>query len=97
VTADGVAFDRRLVVPDHVATRELDGELVLLNFDSETYFGLDEVGNRILEVLRASTTVDAGIPALLDECDVDEPQLREDVAALLAALLDGGLVALEPA
>lgn len=91
-----VEFDQRLVVPDHVATRELDGELVLLNFDTERYFGLDEVGSRILEVLRAAPTIDSGIPTLLEEFEVDESQLRSDVAALLGSLLDGGLVALAP-
>ena len=54
-----IPFDRRLTVPEHVASRDLDGELVLLNYDSETYFGLDEVGTRIWEVLQAAA-IDRG-------------------------------------
>jgi hypothetical protein len=88
-------FDQRIAVPDNVATRELDGELVLLNFDTESYFGLDEVGARIWEVLRDAATVEAGITQLLAEFDVDEARLRADVEALLTQLVDGGLVALE--
>ena len=92
-----IDFGHRVVVPEHVAARELDGELVLLNFDTERYFGLDDVGTRILEVLREAPSVEAGMPALLEEFDVDEAQLRADVATLLGQLLDGGLVGLEPA
>ena len=92
-----IDFGCRLTMPEHVAARELDGELVLLNFDSESYFGLDDIGTRILEVLRSSPTIDAGVLALMDEFEVDEPALRGDVTTLLQQLLDGGLVALEPA
>jgi hypothetical protein len=88
-------FDRRLAVPQNVATRELDGELVLLNFDTESYYGLDEVGARIWEVLRDAPSVEAGVAQLLHEFEVEEPTLRADVEALLTQLVDGGLVALE--
>ena len=88
-------FDQRLTVPDNVATRELDGELVLLNFDTESYFGLDQVGARMWDVLRGAPTVEAGVATLLSEFDVDEATLRADVEVLLTQLVDGGLVALE--
>ena len=92
-----IDFEQRLAVPEHVAMRELDQELVLLNFESERYFGLDDVGARILEVLRGAKSIDAGIAVLLDEFEVDEPQLRHDVGELVTSLVDGGLVVLEPA
>ena len=95
--AETIDFDQRLAVPEHVAMRELDQELVLLNFESERYFGLDDVGARILEVLRDAKSIDAGITVLLDEFEVDESQLRHDVGALVTSLVDGGLVVLEPA
>ncbi len=95
--AETIDFDQRLAVPEHVAMRELDQELVLLNFESERYFGLDDVGARILEVLRDARSIDAGITVLLDEFEVDESQLRHDVGALVTSLVDGGLVVLEPA
>ena len=92
-----IDFGNRLAIPDHVAVRELDQELVLLNFDSERYYGLDEVGARMVEVLREAESIDAGIALRLEEFDVDEAQLRGDVGALLTSLVDGGLVVLESA
>lgn len=93
---DAIPFDHRLTVPEHVASRDLDGELVLLNYDSETYFGLDEVGTRIWEVLQAAATIEAGVAELLEEFDVTPEQLRGDVQRLLGELIDGGLVELQP-
>jgi len=34
-------FANRVVVPKHVLVRYLDGESVLLNLETEKYFGLD--------------------------------------------------------
>jgi hypothetical protein len=36
-----------LRVPDDVLFRDLDGEAVILNLRTGTYFGLDEVGMRM--------------------------------------------------
>lgn len=88
-------FAQRLQVPGNVAVRELDGELVLLNFDTESYYGLDEVGARMWEVLSQSPTIQAGVDQLLEEFDVDPERLRADVEALVGNLVEGGLVALE--
>jgi hypothetical protein len=90
-----IPFDHRVTVPEHVATRDLDGELVLLNYESESYFGLDEVGTRIWEVLQAAPSIEVGVDQLLDEFDVSPEQLRQDVQRLLGELIDGGLVELQ--
>lgn len=92
-----ISFELKVCVPAHVATRDLDGELVVLNFDSETYFGLDAVGARMWDVLSTSPTIEAGVQELLAEFDVDDDRLRTDVANLLQRMVDGGLVELQPA
>ncbi len=94
--SDAIPFDHRVTVPEHVATRDLDGELVLLNYDSESYFGLDEIGTRMWQVLQASATIEDGVATLLEEFDVSGERLRDDVAGLLRRLIDGGLVELQP-
>jgi hypothetical protein len=90
-----IPFDHRVAVPEHIASRELDGELVLLNYDSETYFGLDQVGTRMWQVLQAAPTIEDGVAQLLAEFDVTAEQLRSDVQRLLGQLLEGGLVELQ--
>jgi hypothetical protein len=51
----------------------------------------------MIAVLQETSSIEAGVRRLLDEFDVDEAQLRADVASLLGGLVDGGLVVLEPA
>jgi hypothetical protein len=46
-----VTLNDHLRIPDGVATRQLGGETVLLNLETGTYFGLDAVGSRFLELL----------------------------------------------
>jgi Coenzyme PQQ synthesis protein D (PqqD) len=85
---------RMMASPD-VVTRRLDGELVLLNLLSENYFGLDEVGTRIWEVLLSSPTVQVGFDQLLSEYDVEAPRLRRDLEKLLSQLVEHGLIRLQ--
>jgi hypothetical protein len=42
-----VSLADRVTVPAHVLVRVLDKESVLLNIETERYFGLDETGTRM--------------------------------------------------
>jgi hypothetical protein len=72
--------------------RELDGESVLLNLDNGRYYGLDEVGTRLYELLTSSASVEAALAAALDEYEVGEETLRGDLQTLIARLVDEGLL-----
>jgi len=82
----------RVTVPAHVMVREVQGESVLLNLNSERYFGLDEVGTRMWAALVASASVQAAYEALLCEYDVDAEQLRQNLQELIAKLVENGLL-----
>jgi hypothetical protein len=86
----------RVLIPDHVLTRAVDGELVLLNLDNEEYYGLDEVGAAIWGALVASPTIDDAVVGLLDQFDVDAATLTRDIETLLEDLSTRGLVELDP-
>jgi len=90
-----VKFDRaRVEIPECVLTREIDGELVLLDLRSETYFGLDDVGTRFWAALAENPTLPEARRALLEAFDVDPARLERDLAHLLGELEAHGLVAL---
>ena len=86
---------RRIVIPEHVMLREVGGETVLLNLDSETYFGLDGVGTELLRQLRDRSTLGEAIDALLPLWDIDRLTLASDAAELLDELFTAGLIAWE--
>lgn len=96
-TTPRIPDDRQVRIAPHVSTSELHAELVLLNFESETYFGLDAVGARILAALTAAPSVELAVQALLAEFDVDAQRLRADIDRLVDELLAGGLVELRAA
>jgi hypothetical protein len=83
----------RVRIPDGVLIREVAGESVVLDLNTERYFGLDEVGTRIWTVLTTSDTIQVGIDTLLDEYDVDQETLADDVAELVEKLVNHGLLA----
>ena len=82
-------------MPESVLFRELDGEAVLLNLDTEQYLGLDEVGTRMWTLLTTAPTVQAAYDALLAEYDVAPDTLRHDVEVLVGQMVEHGLVRLE--
>ena len=88
----GITFEMRVSVPEDVLIRELDGESVILNLKSERYFGLDQVGTRMWEVLSTSETIAAAYQTLLSEYDVIPDQLETDLYNLLEQLVQHGLI-----
>ena len=82
----------RFSVSDEVLSQEVNGETVLLDLDGESYFGLNEVGTRIWQLIQSEQTVAETLDALSDEYDVSLEQLENDVGELLDKLTDAGLV-----
>ncbi len=91
------SFGNRAVVPTHVLIRHLDGESVLLNLESERYFGLDGTGTRMLDLVTAMPSVDSAYQKLLEEFEVEPTLLREHLNELLSRLVENGLLNLLPA
>jgi Coenzyme PQQ synthesis protein D (PqqD) len=87
-----VSFMDRVVVPSHVLVRFLDKESVLLNIETERYFGLDETGTRMWQVVTAAPQIEVAYQQLLEEYDVQPELLRENLTDLLARLVENGLL-----
>ena len=65
---------------------------MLLDLESEIYFGLNPTGTRMLELLRAGSSLEEVSQQLLDEFDVELERLRADLLALVEKLAAKGLV-----
>lgn len=87
-----VSLADRVTVPAHVLVRFLDKESVLLNIETERYFGLDETGTRMWQLVTAAPSVEAAYLQLLDEYDVEAELLRSNLTELLSRLVDNGLL-----
>jgi Coenzyme PQQ synthesis protein D (PqqD) len=92
-----VLFTDRAAVPAHVLVRILDRESVLLNLETEQYFGLDETGTRMWRLETASPNIDAAFQELLAEYDVEPELLGSNLIELLDRLVNSGLLQVFPA
>jgi hypothetical protein len=91
-----MAFADRVVVPKHVLVRHLEGESVLLNLDTERYFGLDVTGTRMWALITTMPNIDAAYEKLLEEFEVEPDILRGHLSELLGLLVDNGLLSVLP-
>jgi hypothetical protein len=92
-----VSFADRAAAPVHVLVRFLEQESVLLNLETEQYFGLDETGTRMWQLVTTSPNIDAAYQELLAEFDVEPELLRANFVELLSRLMDSGLLEVLPA
>lgn len=89
------SLPKRVIPSPEVLFRELEGEAVMLDLGSERYYGLDEVGARIWQLLDEHHDVETVVAQVLSEYEVEEEQLRSDLADLIENLVDAGLVTIE--
>ena len=87
-----ISFSDRVTVPDDVLISQLQEESVILNLDSERYYGLDDVGTRFLSILTTSESIEAAYDRLREEYEVDPQVLRKDLLALVKKLIEQGLI-----
>ena len=65
-----ISFADSVRIPDDVLISNLQEESVILNLISERYFGLDNIGTRMLSVLSNSESIEAAYETLAAEYDV---------------------------
>ena len=70
----------------------LDGESVILDLEEGIYYGLDEVGTRIWELLQEPTEVLDVIDTLTKEYDVTRDKCTSDTLHLLEDLQEHNLI-----
>lgn len=87
-------LSQRIILSPEALFQEISGEGVILDLKSASYFGLDEVGVRLWQLLQEDASLQVACNKLLEEYDVEAPQLERDVSMLLDQLLEAGLVTL---
>ena len=74
--------------------QEIDGEMVLLDMNTENYFGLDSVASDIWRLLQEGKTIQETYDELLQAYDVEEATLRKDLEVFVQTLIDSELATL---
>ena len=84
--------EKTLTIPDHVMSRQVGDEAVILDLSSGTYFGLDPIGARVWQLLADGANLQQVVTTLLADYEVAQEQLQQDVQALVDDLVTRGLV-----
>ncbi len=85
-------LDQKITFADTVFAQEVDGEMVLLDMNSENYFGLDEVGTAIWQAMQENGDLKEVFNTLLAQYDVEEEVLKTDLFSFVGKLVESGLV-----
>jgi hypothetical protein len=80
-------------IPEHVLSRKLDDEMVLLNLDSGEYFGLNDTGTKVWELIADGRSREDVVDTLTKEFAVAAEVASRHVAMLCDQLLEAGLLA----
>ena len=80
-----------VVSPNQVSTA-LGNDTVILGADAGQYFGLNEVGARVWELVQQPVSVSAICDVLCAEYEVDKEVCERDVLELLNELSTNGLL-----
>jgi hypothetical protein len=88
-------LNQKITFSQTVFAQEVDVEMVLLDMESENYFGLDEVGTAIWQVMQEKETLQEVFEVLMQEYEVEEEVLEKDLSDFVGKLLESGLVEVE--
>jgi hypothetical protein len=88
-----VNLDSKLTVPPQVMSRLVGDETVLLDLASGMYFGVDQVAQRIWELIGEGKALGQIVTIIVSEFDVEEGQAQADVLAFANELVERGLLA----
>ena len=77
--------------PDQVSCN-LSGEVAILNLKDGMYYGLEEVGAAVWNLVAEPKPVSRILEALLDRYEVDHERCRNDLLTLLGMLNTRGLI-----
>ena len=83
-----------VVKPGQVSTN-LEGEIVILDAKSGQYYGLDEVGATVWQLIQEPKTIQQVRDAILAEYEVEAEQCEQDLLELLHTMAEKGLIELK--
>jgi Coenzyme PQQ synthesis protein D (PqqD) len=87
-----LTLTQKVAVKQDILVQNVDGELVLLNLESEEYFGLDDVGSAMWACLKESDSLQTAYDRLLDRYDVEPEELKKDFLDLVQRFVEHELV-----
>ena len=92
---ENITLPKTVKISNNVLFQQINNECVLLDMDSEQYYGLDDIGARMWQILSENSETEKALTQLLTEYDIDEKTLRQDLLNLIRELGNVKLISVE--
>jgi ornithine carbamoyltransferase len=79
-------------IPSTVFAQVVDDEMVLLDTQSENYFGLDAIGTEMWQVLNRHQNTNALKVYMLEHYEVSEDMIEKDIQTFINNLVENKLI-----
>jgi hypothetical protein len=86
IMSQPITLKSKIIRNPELVENTIDGEVVMMSIESGEYFGLNEVGSSIWQLIENSTTVHDIIGKLLDEYDTTPQECIKDTIEFLEQL-----------
>lgn len=86
---------QQFVISSEAVSQEIGGETVILDLKGEAYFGLNQVGTKIWQLLHDTSRPMEILDSLEQAYDIERSELKQDLDELLEQLLESGLIHLK--
>jgi hypothetical protein len=86
-------LDYKIIVSESIFAQKIDGEMVLLDMNSENYFGLDSIGTEIWQKIeRHEGDLRQVFDTLIEQYEVAPEVLKSDLLLFVENLEKSGLI-----
>jgi len=80
---------------DNISLTEVDDELVLLNLETGSYYGLNHIGTELVNAIKCNIPIKQIILNLSEQYQIEADVVSTDIQQLIDQLLDQKLLAVE--
>ena len=87
---------QRIKISERALYQQIENEMVILDLAKEQYYGLDDVGARMWQLIVQHEDTDTILKELGSYYDADEAVLSNDLSDLITKLLSAGLLTVSP-
>jgi len=87
-------FTKKITIPTTVFAQEVDDEMIIMDVESENYFGLDAIGTQMWQILVEDSSLANLKKMILKMYNVKEDVLEQDIEIFISKLLKNKLITL---
>ena len=92
-----ISFQSKIVTNDQVLIKQIGESYVLLNLETESYYGLDQIGYDFYQKLINCSNIQSAFEEICSDYDADNAQIKSDLVELITKLSDEKIISINAA